>query len=147
MASWDDDEFESPDFGSAASEVIDAPTKAQSVAIEDDEFLEARKPLPPAPAPAPVIEDTRPPMMLVDMTALSDNKIHNRFDKHGVNDIDAKQALSATINADYVKYRDDAALIARGVVRTCAQSVWREALAALRDEHEGHYWAPIFPPK
>ena len=97
-----------------------------------------------APTPAPA--DDRP-LILVDLTVLSDGRVHNRFDKHSVNDPDAKRELANKIGAEYSKYSADAELIARGVVRPCAQSTWREALVTLRDEVPGHYWAPIFPPR
>ena len=99
----------------------------------------------PAKAAAPPDADDRP-LILVDFTALSDGRIHNRFDKHSVNDPDAKRELANKIGAAYVQYSGDAELIARGSVRPCANSTWRQALATLRDEVPGHYWAPIFPP-
>ena len=69
-----------------------------------------------------------------------------QFDKHSVNDPDAKRALASKIGASFAEYRDNAELIARGVVRPCSHGVWQPALAGLRDEFPGHYWAPVFPP-
>ncbi|KAK3263158.1 hypothetical protein CYMTET_28022 [Cymbomonas tetramitiformis] len=86
------------------------------------------------------------PLILVDLTALSDGKIHNKFDKFGCNDAEAKREYTRKIESDYQKYANDAKLISSGVVRPCGYSVWRPALAALRDEVPGHFFAPIFPP-
>ena len=86
------------------------------------------------------------PMILVDLTILSDGAVHNRFDKFGVNDPEAKSSLLRRIEADYVTYANDAALIAAGTVRPCSQGVYRAALATLRDEVEGHFFAAVFPP-
>jgi hypothetical protein len=54
--------------------------------------------------------------------------------------------LCTQIEAEYSKYENDMTLIAQGIVRPCGQCVWRDALAALRDEVPGHFFAPIFPP-
>lgn len=89
--------------------------------------------------------DSRP-MILVDLTVLSDGAIHSKFDKFAVNDVEAKSALQKAIERDYAKYASDASLIAAGTVRACSQGVYRAALAALREEVEGHSWAAIFPP-
>ena len=48
--------------------------------------------------------------------------------------------------ADYAKYANDADLIAKGHVRPSAMGVWRAALATLRLEEAGQYYAPVFPP-
>ena len=86
------------------------------------------------------------PMILVDFTVLSDGAIHNKHDKNAVNDVDAKSKLQKEVERDYAKYANDPALIAAGTVRPCSQGVYRAALATLRDEVEGHFWAAIFPP-
>eukprot|EP00242_Pyramimonas_sp_CCMP2087_P006549 CAMPEP_0198213426 /NCGR_PEP_ID=MMETSP1445-20131203/28860_1 /TAXON_ID=36898 /ORGANISM="Pyramimonas sp., Strain CCMP2087" /LENGTH=155 /DNA_ID=CAMNT_0043888067 /DNA_START=125 /DNA_END=592 /DNA_ORIENTATION=- len=86
------------------------------------------------------------PMILVDLTTLTDGAIHNKFDKNACNDPDAKRVLTRKIEAEYSKYENDMTLIAQGIVRPCGQCVWRDALAALRDEVPGHFFAPIFPP-
>lgn len=86
------------------------------------------------------------PMILVDFTVLSNGAIHNEFDKNGVNDVDAKRKLQREVESSYGKYANDAALIAAGTVRACSQGVYRAALATLRDEVPGHFWAAIFPP-
>ena len=91
-------------------------------------------------------EASAKPMILVDLTILSDGAVHNRFDKFGVNDPEAKSSLLRRIEADYVTYANDAALIAAGTVRPCSQGVYRAALATLRDEVEGHFFAAVFPP-
>ena len=86
------------------------------------------------------------PMILVDFTVLSDGAIHNKHDKNAVNDVDAKSKMQKEVEREYAKYANDKALIEAGTVRPCSQGVYRAALATLRDEVEGHFWAAIFPP-
>ena len=83
-------------------------------------------------------------MMLVNMTALSSGAIHNRDDKHGVNDVQAKSALTRKIEADYEAYASNPDLLSRGVIRPCSSGVWRDALGTLRDDQPGQYWAPVW---
>lgn len=88
------------------------------------------------------------PMILVDMTQLSNGDIHNRFDANAVNDPVAVKKLRLTIeNEYYVNYYKDSNLIANGTIIVCGSSVWRPALEQLRKERVGHYFCPIFPPK
>eukprot|EP00976_Prorocentrum_cordatum_P082549 1184853-Prorocentrum_minimum.AAC.3 len=153
---------------------------------------------PPASTPASTTGNTNSnsspasdkPMILVDLTVLSDGAIHNKFDKNACNDPDAKRELTRKvrpppspvggvpnwrvcrrdrklvagtrwhclfgrwetlcsldrIEKEYSKYANDSNLVAQGVVRPCGQCVWRDALASLRDEVPGHFFAPIFPP-
>ena len=99
----------------------------------------------PAPAPAPVVVDDKP-LILVNFTKLSNGAIHNRFDPNACNDPEAKSALAKQISADYERYAKDAALIASGDVRASGTSCWRAALAELRKERPGQFFAPVFPP-
>ena len=99
----------------------------------------------PAPAPAPVVVDDKP-LILVNFTALSGGKIHNKFDPNACNDPEAKSALAKQISADYARYASDASLIASGDVRASGSSCWRAALAELRKERPGQFFAPVFPP-
>jgi hypothetical protein len=102
-----------------------------------------------AAAPEPELEPDEPKptvVLLVDFTALSDGAIHNRFDKNAVNDPDAKRAMLKKVEAEYKKYKDDTNMLADGVVHPCAESVYRAALSQLRDDHPGHFFAPVFPP-
>ena len=99
----------------------------------------------PAPAPAPVVVDDKP-LILVNFTALSGGKIHNKFDPNACNDPEAKSALAKQIAADYERYASDAALIASGDVRASGTSCWRAALAELRVSRPGQFFAPVFPP-
>ena len=98
----------------------------------------------PAPAPASVVDDK--PLILVNFTALSGGKIHNKFDPNACNDPEAKSALAKQIIADYDRYASDAELIASGDVRASGTSCWRAALAELRKERPGQFFAPVFPP-
>jgi hypothetical protein len=87
------------------------------------------------------------PMILVDMTALSEGAIHSKFDRNSVNDSVAASSLRRKIEEGYLAYAKNGSLVADGTVIPCGTSVWREALVQLRDERAGHYFAPIFPPK
>lgn len=87
------------------------------------------------------------PMILVDMTALSEGAIHSKFDRNSVNDSAAASNLRRKIEEDYAAYAKNGSFVADGTVIPCGTTVWREALIQLRDEREGHYFAPIFPPK
>ena len=98
----------------------------------------------PAPAPAPVVVDDKP-LILVNFTKLSNGAIHNRFDPNACNDPEAKSALAKQISADYERYAKDAELIASGDVRASGTSCWRAALAELRKERPGEFFAPVFP--
>ncbi len=97
----------------------------------------------PAPAPASVVDDK--PLILVNFTKLSNGKIHNKFDPNACNDPEAKSALAKQISADYARYASDASLIASGDVRASGTSCWRAALAELRKERPGQFFAPVFP--
>ena len=98
----------------------------------------------PAPAPASVVNDK--PLILVNFTKLSNGAIHNKFDPNACNDPEAKSALAKQISADYDRYASDASLIASGDVRASGSSCWRAALAELRKERPGEFFAPVFPP-
>ena len=99
----------------------------------------------PAPAPAPVVVDDKP-LILVNFTKLSNGKIHNKFDPNACNDPEAKSALAKQVSAEYQRYAADAELIASGDVRASGTSCWRAALAELRKERPGEFFAPVFPP-
>jgi hypothetical protein len=85
------------------------------------------------------------PMILVDLTELTDGAIHSRFDAHSVNDPEAVKKWRLT--ADYATLSKDANLLACRTVIPCGSSVWSAALATLRRERHGHYFSPLFPPK
>ena len=82
----------------------------------------------------------------MNFTKLSGGAIHNKFDPNACNDPVAKSALAKRIIADYEKYASDAELLAAGDVRPCGSSCWRAALAELRAERPGQFYAPVFPP-
>ena len=99
----------------------------------------------PAPAPAPVGVDDKP-LILVNFTKLSNGAIHNKFDPNACNDPEAKSALAKQVSAEYQRYASDASLIASGDVRASGTSCWRAALAELRQQRPGQFFAPVFPP-
>lgn len=86
-------------------------------------------------------------MYLVDLTVLSDGKIHNKFDAHSCNDPELKKKWCDKISAAYFEYDKNSKLISEGVIRHCSERVWRDALISLRNDHPGHFFAPIFRPK
>jgi hypothetical protein len=86
-------------------------------------------------------------LILVNLTILSSGKIHNKFDKFSVNDQDAKKIMCNEISSHYSDYANNSKLIMEQTVRHCSDTVWKEALETLREEHKGHYWFPFFPPK
>lgn len=86
-------------------------------------------------------------LILVNLTSLSEGKIHNKFDKYSVNDQEAKKRICAEISANYDSYANNSALIMNQTVRHCSEIVWRDALESLRSQYKGQYWYPFFPPK
>ena len=137
MSSWED----------AAWEVNELPadTAAPAAPPTDDgaDWTSAVATPAPAPAPASVADDK--PLILVNFTKLSNGKIHNKFDPNACNDPEAKSALARKIGEDYDRYASDASLIASGDVRASGTSCWRAALAELRKERPGEFFAPVFP--
>ena len=104
------------------------------------------------PADVPPTKETKEsesgdPMIIVDLTTLSNSAIHSKFDENAVNDTVAASALKKTIECNYEQYANDSALLSSGTVIPCGTTVWRMALIQLREERQGHYFAPIFPPK
>ena len=85
-------------------------------------------------------------LILVNLTSLSDGKIHNRFDKYSVNDQEAKKRMCIEISANFHSYANNSALIMNQTVRHCSEIVWKDALESLRSQYEGQYWYPFFPP-
>lgn len=118
---------------------------------EDDMYWEVEKNTqPPTGAedhqpPKKEQEEEGHPMLLVDMTILSNGEIHSKFDPNAVNDPVAVKKLRNEI--DFATYASDATLLANRTVVPCGSTVWRAALVSLRKETSGHYWCPIFPPK
>ena len=87
-----------------------------------------------------------PNVIVVDFTQLSDGKIHNKFDKNAVNDVDAKRALQKQLEAQFSKYATDAALLGAGTVRIPeTETSWKSMVQQLRDQVPGHFWAPVWP--
>ena len=91
--------------------------------------------------------DDSHPMIIIDMTEISDGKIHNKHDRNSVNDSEAVSKLRKQIESKYETYAKDSSLLSSSVVIPCSSNVYRDALLRLRDEKPGHYFAPIFPPK
>lgn len=97
--------------------------------------------------PTALVDKENVILILVDLTVLSNGKIHNKFDKYSVNDQDAKKLLCDKISKEYNDYANNSKLIMDQTVRHCSELVWRDALESLRTQYKGHYWFPFFPPK
>lgn len=85
-------------------------------------------------------------LIIVDMTVLSGDVIHSKFDANAVNDPAAVKQLRLKLETEYDAYAKNTAYLANGTVVQCGSSVWRPALSRLRQEHPGHYFCAIFPP-
>ena len=143
MSSWED---AADDEDAWEVNELPADTAAPAAPTDDGaEWTSAVAAPAPAPAPATVVVDDKP-LILVNFTKLSNGKIHNKFDPNACNDPEAKSALAKQISADYKRYACDAELIASGDVRASGTSCWRAALAELRKERPGQFFAPVFPP-
>lgn len=149
------DSDSSDEWGAAELPDIPVPTKIHNQVAEkedgdaDDGWSHKLEPKAKTPPENPV--ETGEPMILVDMTLLTQNKslpiIHSRFDRNSVNDMEAVKRLRKTIEADYDTYARGVEYAGEGIVIPCGTSVWKEALSRLRNERLGHYFCPIFPPK
>ena len=113
----------------------------------DDDWLTDAPASTPVPAtlakPAAPVDDS--PMFIVDFTKLSGGAVHNKFDKHSVNDPDLKRMWTTEAIKALEDDSNQAKMVEQGIFRPCGSSVWRDALIVLRDAHEGHYFGPIFP--
>lgn len=125
----------------------DAPNGEEEKGDDEDYWKVEPKAIQKRPDPSPK-PSSKPsePMIIVDMTQI-DRNIHSKYDKNSVNDSARASALRKKIESDYEKYSKDSVLLAEGTIIPCGSSVWRGALIRLRDEREGHYFAPIFPPR
>lgn len=149
--SWEDDDFTTT-FTTDA--VVEEEEEAEETEQPDVTTWFATKTTPPTtltstqsnhPKKTPK-EDNRPPLLLVDFTVLSQGKLHNKFDANSVNDPDLKRKMTQQCTTNFIDFRDNVELVQKGTIRSCGQSVWREALQELRRDFPGHFWAPIFPP-
>ena len=136
-----------------AANVTDDDGKNSKSADDDEDFwkVEPKKPTSPTPAKPDTSKkepgsDGGEPMIIVDITQL-DSNIHSKFDRNSVNDVEGASKLRKSIESNYQKYKTDSNLIANGTIIPCGSSVYRDALKRLRDEKQGHYFVPIFPPK
>ena len=85
-------------------------------------------------------------MFLIDVTMI-DSTIHSKYDRNSVNNPEAASKLRKHVERNFTQYQNDSNLIASRAVIPCGTSVWKEALARMRDDKKGHYFLPIFPPK
>ena len=136
-----------------ATKVVPTTTGADQQQMNDcDDDGWARK-LPPSPvvdASTEQQQEEGEPMIIVDLTALSQAdkslpEIHSKFDANSVNDPDAVKKLRVAIETNYERYARNADWLADRTVIPCGSTVWRPALARLRQERPGHYFCPIFP--
>jgi hypothetical protein len=83
------------------------------------------------------------PVLLVDLTAI-DPGVHNRADKHAVNDPSAASAMRRRIESEYAAFAAEHA--SDGVAVATTRGAHLAKLRSLRDETPGHYWVAGFPP-
>jgi len=83
------------------------------------------------------------PVLLVDLTAI-DPGVHNRADKHAVNDPSAASAMRRRIESEYAAFAAEHA--SDGVAVATTRGAHLAKLRSLRDEMPGHYWVACFPP-
>ena len=89
------------------------------------------------------IERDALPVLLVDLTAI-DPGVHNRADKHAVNDPSAASAMRRRIESEYAAFAAEHA--SDGVAVATTRGAHLAKLRSLRDETPGHYWVACFPP-
>ena len=82
------------------------------------------------------------PVLLVDLTAI-DPGVHNRADKHAVNDPSAASAMRRRIESEYAAFAAEHA--SDGVAVATTRGAHLAKLRSLRDETPGHYWVACFP--
>ena len=70
--------------------------------------------------------------------------MHNRADKHAVNDPSAASAMRRRIESEYAAFAAEHA--SDGVAVVTTRGVHLAKLRSLRDETPGHYWVACFPP-
>jgi uncharacterized membrane protein YqiK len=83
------------------------------------------------------------PVLLVDLTAI-DPGVHNRADKHAVNDPSAASAMRRRIESEYAAFAAEHS--SDGVAVATTRGAHLAKLRSLRDETPGHYWVACFPP-
>eukprot|EP00658_Telonema_sp_P-2_P024259 TRINITY_DN19750_c0_g1_i8.p1 TRINITY_DN19750_c0_g1~~TRINITY_DN19750_c0_g1_i8.p1 ORF type:complete len:134 (+),score=29.44 TRINITY_DN19750_c0_g1_i8:92-493(+) len=98
----------------------------------------------------------RQPLHIIDYTLLSGGKVRSVQDDGSCSDPDAKKRVAEMLVGDksgkysWEQYQQTCNQLMRRqetVCYPCGDSVWPQALAALRREFPGHYFAPFFPPK
>ena len=95
-------------------------------------------------AKKPIKDDA--PMLLIDLTHISKGALHSKFDKNSNNDPALASKLRKEAELKYESYKNDSRLIAERVIIPCGSSVWKDAIAQLRDDVPGHYFIPLFNP-
>ena len=140
----DNESDHSDEWGEAdldlSSAAVAAEEKPSSNTDEDYWKAEPRPPTQESTPPEP-----GEPMILVDLTQLTNDQIHSRFDRNSVNDPEAVSKWRKKLI--WSEYAQNAALLADGTVIPCGTSVWKQALVQLRNERSGHYFVPVFAPK
>eukprot|EP00586_Coscinodiscus_wailesii_P023630 CAMPEP_0172496184 /NCGR_PEP_ID=MMETSP1066-20121228/82981_1 /TAXON_ID=671091 /ORGANISM="Coscinodiscus wailesii, Strain CCMP2513" /LENGTH=146 /DNA_ID=CAMNT_0013268355 /DNA_START=51 /DNA_END=488 /DNA_ORIENTATION=+ len=136
---WDEDNMILPEIG-------DNNTKNRQPSAEknrdddddvSDDYWDETPPTtttpvtPPPPAAAPGTKNPRTsgaadasPLIIVDLTLLSNAAIHSRFDKNSVNDPVAASTFRRRVEDRFEEYRNDSKLLANGSVIPCGGSVW-----------------------
>ena len=92
----------------------------------------------PAAATAP------PTLFIVNVSKLTDGAVHNKHDKARNNNPGEVGRIRREIEADWEGFGKNGEHVSSGVVIPCGGSVWKDALAQLRDEHPGEFFLPVF---
>ena len=143
----DEDDWETAGDDLDVGSVLNPPTPTQQGdrdALLDQGWSAAIPTPPPAPAPAPSSSATATPMIIVNLTKLTQGAVHNRSDPHSNNDPVRVSALRKEIEGDYDRYERDAEMIKEGVVVPAGGSVWVDAVRKLKQDHPGNFFLPIF---
>lgn len=153
MDSWEDEDYVAQVVAKVPQ--IDAVEEqaVSKVSNKDKDDWWSSKPEKPEQPSAKQLKPKNPaareaePMFIVDLTRLSDSKIHSKYDRNSVNEPEAAGTLRRKVEKEYEQFAASKEHIESGTVRPCSTNVWKETLSALRDERPGHYFAPIFPPR
>ena len=153
---WATDEL--PDFDTSKTATATTCTQQDNGVVEENNDLDngwetkiETKPL----SPPPTVTTTKTnvvsndandgeTMIIINMTKLSNGKIHSRYDPNGVNDMDSVKVLRKQIELHYLEYYQNMEYICDRIVIPCGSSVWKDSLSTLRKEYVGDYFCPIF---
>lgn len=110
---------------------------------DDENDWDIRHEAPSHAQAAPSVVDSVE-LFIVNVTRLTNGKIHSKDDRNSNNDPAGVSKLRKEIEKDYSGFCNNAKYVGEGVVIPCGGSVWKDALKALRDDNVGDFFLPIF---